>query len=265
MRDDLATPLVTNALDMAITGRRPDQVIHHSDRGSQYTSTAFGTRCRQAGIAISMGRRGDAYDNAVAESFFATLETELLMRTSFANRDQARSEVFDYIEGFYNPHRRHSSIGYHSPTDYERSTPTSPTTLLTPKAENCPQNRGNSIPRFRAGCALAAASSATGWGVVLAVSTSAAMLCLAVVAGRADLDGPPPAVGEPLVTALAAVGYIGPVGLLGLLGLLVGWPGGGRSAARHGYAELAAMVVACVVTVLGTGVVCLYWLVEWLG
>ena len=122
MRDDLATPLVTDALDMAITGRRPDQVIHHSDRGSQYTSTAFGTRCRQAGIAISMGRRGDAYDNAVAESFFATLETELLMRTSFANRNQARSEVFDYIEGFYNPHRRHSSIGYHSPADYERST-----------------------------------------------------------------------------------------------------------------------------------------------
>ena len=122
MRDDMATPLVTNALDMAITGRRPDRVIHHSDRGSQYTSTAFGTRCRQAGIAISMGRRGDAYDNAVAESFFATLETELLMRTSFATRNQARSEVFDYIEGFYNPHRRHSSIGYHSPADYERST-----------------------------------------------------------------------------------------------------------------------------------------------
>ena len=96
MRDDLATPLVTDALDMAITGRRPDQVIHHSDRGSQYTSTAFGTRCRQAGIAISMGRSGDAYDNAVAESFFATLETELLMRTSFANRNQARSGVFDH-------------------------------------------------------------------------------------------------------------------------------------------------------------------------
>ena len=69
-----------------------------------------------------MGRRGDAYDNAVAESFFATLETELLDRTSFANRNQARSAVFDYIEGFYNPHRRHSTIGYHSPTDYEPST-----------------------------------------------------------------------------------------------------------------------------------------------
>lgn len=122
MRDNMATPLVTDALDMAITTRRPKRLIHHSDRGSQYTSTAFGNRCRQTGIHMSMGRRGDAYDNAVAESFFATLETELLDRTSFATRDQARSEVFDYIEGFYNPTRRHSAIGYHSPADYERST-----------------------------------------------------------------------------------------------------------------------------------------------
>ena len=130
MRDDLATPLVTNALDMAITGRRPDQVIHHSDRGSQYTSTAFGTRCRQAGIAISMGRRGDAYDNAVAESFFATLETELLMRTSFANRNQARSEVFDYIEGFYN------HTGGIRPSD----TTHPPTTKGAPNRPNYPAN-----------------------------------------------------------------------------------------------------------------------------
>ncbi|MCY4371801.1 MAG: IS3 family transposase [bacterium] len=120
MRDDLSTPLVTDALDMAIEQRKPDGVIHHSDRGSQYTSGAFGVRCEQAGIEVSMGRRGDAYDNAVAESFFATLETELLDRASFANRNQARSAVFDYIEGFYNPHRRHSTIGYHSPADYER-------------------------------------------------------------------------------------------------------------------------------------------------
>ena len=122
MRNDLTTPLVTDALDMAIgRRRRPDRLIHHSDRGSQYTSAAFRTRCERAGIQMSMGRRGDAYDNAVAESFFATLETELLDRTSFADRNQARSEVFDYIEGFYNPHRRHSAIGYHSPLDYERS------------------------------------------------------------------------------------------------------------------------------------------------
>ena len=88
----------------------------------QYSSNAFKARCDQAGIAVSMGRRGDAYDNAVAESFFATLETKLLDRISFATRNQARTAVFDYIEGFYNPTRRHSTIGYHSPADYERST-----------------------------------------------------------------------------------------------------------------------------------------------
>ena len=125
MRDDLTTPLVTDALDMALAHRRPDQLIHHSDRGSQYTSDAFRALCDHAGISVSMGRRGDAYDNAVAESFFATLETELLDRTTFGDRNQARSAVFDYIEGFYNPRRRHSAIGYHSPLDYERSTQTS--------------------------------------------------------------------------------------------------------------------------------------------
>ena len=121
MRDDMATPLVTDALEMAIGQRRPEGVIHHSDRGSQYTSAGFRARCEAAGIEVSMGRRGDAYDNAVAESFFASLETELLARYSFANRNQARSAVFDYIEGFYNPNRRHSAIGYHSPADYERN------------------------------------------------------------------------------------------------------------------------------------------------
>ena len=78
------------------------------------------------------GPRGDAYDNAVAESFFATLETELLDRTTFTNRNQARSGVFDYIEGFYNPHRRHSTNGYQSPADYERSTQTTPAATLAP-------------------------------------------------------------------------------------------------------------------------------------
>ena len=121
MRDDMATPLVTDALDMAIAQRRPNRVIHHSDRGSQYTSAAFRARCEAAGIKLSMGRRGDAYDNAVAESFFASLETELLARSGFATRNQARSAIFDYIEGFYNPNRRHSAIGYHSPADYERN------------------------------------------------------------------------------------------------------------------------------------------------
>ncbi len=87
MRNDLSTPLVTDAVDMAIGQRKPDRVIHHSDRGSQYSSKAFKARCERAGIELSTGRRGDAYDNAVAESFFATLETELLDRTGFATRE----------------------------------------------------------------------------------------------------------------------------------------------------------------------------------
>ena len=122
----------------------PDQVIHHSDRGSQYTSTAFGTRCRQAGIAISMGRRGDAYDNAVAESFFATLETELLIRTSFANRNQARSEVFDHTSKASTTHTGGipPSDTTHPPTT--KGTPNRPNYPANPQTENCPQKRGNS-------------------------------------------------------------------------------------------------------------------------
>ena len=88
-----------------------------------------------------MGRRGNAYDNAVAESFFATLETELLDRNTYHTRNQARTAVFDFIEGFYNPTRRHSTLGYQSPTNYERNPPTTP---LNPQTENRPQKRGNS-------------------------------------------------------------------------------------------------------------------------
>ena len=121
MRTDLTTPLVTDALDMAIGQRKPHRVIHHSDRGSQYTSATFGARCRQAGVVPSMGRRANAYDNAVAESFFATLETELLHRVPFPYRTRARLAIFEFIEGFYNTRRRHSTIGYHSPASYERS------------------------------------------------------------------------------------------------------------------------------------------------
>jgi len=87
----------------------------------QYTSLAFGRRCREAAITPSMGSVGDCYDNALAESFFATLECELLDRTRFATRTQARTAVFDYLEGFYNPRRRHSALGQRSPADYERS------------------------------------------------------------------------------------------------------------------------------------------------
>ena len=95
-------------------------MIHHSDQGSQYTSIEFGHRCREAGVRPSMGSVGDAYDNAMCESFFATLECELLDRRRFKTQAEARSAVFEFIEGFYNPRRRHSSIGYLSPIDYER-------------------------------------------------------------------------------------------------------------------------------------------------
>ena len=120
MATTLATRLVLDALDMALLTRRPNGVIHHSDHGSQYTSIEFGQRCRDAGVRPSMGSVGDAYDNAMCESFFATLECELLARSRFRTPADARSAVFSFIEGFYNPRRRHSSIGYLSPVEYER-------------------------------------------------------------------------------------------------------------------------------------------------
>jgi putative transposase len=120
MATTLATQLVLDALNMALATRRPKDVIHHSDQGSQYTSFAFGQRCRAAGVRPSTGSVGDAYDNAMCESFFATLECELLDRCRFKTQAEARLAVFAFIEGFYNPRRRHSSIGYLSPIDYER-------------------------------------------------------------------------------------------------------------------------------------------------
>jgi putative transposase len=120
METHLRTELVMSALNMALTQRRPREVIHHSDRGCQYTSYAFGKRCRETGVMPSMGSVGDAYDNAMAESFFATLERELLNRRRFKTQTEARLAVFEWIEGWYNPHRRHSSLGYLSPVNYER-------------------------------------------------------------------------------------------------------------------------------------------------
>jgi len=112
--------LVTRALDMAITRRRPGNgLIHHSDHGSQYTSIAFGRRMREAGIAASMGSVGDSYDNAMAESFFASLETELIDRTVWRDHHQARVDVFDWLEVFYDRVRRHSALGYLAPAEYE--------------------------------------------------------------------------------------------------------------------------------------------------
>lgn len=120
MATHLRTELVLAAFEMALAQRRPDSVIHHSDQGCQYTSYAFGKRCREAGVRPSMGSVGDAYDNAMCESFFATLECELLDRRRLASQVSARMAVFDFIEGWYNPFRRHSSIGYLSPMEFER-------------------------------------------------------------------------------------------------------------------------------------------------
>lgn len=121
MATHLRSELVLQALEMALGQRRPSSVIHHSDQGTQYTSIAFGLRCKQAGVRPSMGSVGDAYDNAMCESFFATLECELLDRERFRNQAEARMKVFDFIEGWYNPRRRHSALGYRSPIEFERA------------------------------------------------------------------------------------------------------------------------------------------------
>jgi putative transposase len=121
MAEHMRTELVTDALSMAVHRRRPDHgLVHHSDQGSQYVSLGFGQAARDAGIAVSMGSRGDAYDNAVAESFFATLKKELIHRKSWPTRRELGSAVFEYIEAFYNRDRRHSTLGMLSPAEYEQ-------------------------------------------------------------------------------------------------------------------------------------------------
>ena len=120
MQTHLQTSLVLAALDMAVRQRQPRAVIHHSDQGGQYTALAFGQRCRAAGVRPSMGSVGDCYDNALCESFFATLECELLDRSSFRTPAEARLAVFDFIEGWYNPRRRHSALDYESPLAFEQ-------------------------------------------------------------------------------------------------------------------------------------------------
>ena len=112
---------VVEALQMALARRRPEAgLVHHSDQGAQYVSLAFGQQARDAGIAMSMGSRGDCYDNAVAESFFATIKKELVHRQPWPSRRDLSSAVFDYIEAFYNRQRRHSTLGYLSPEEFER-------------------------------------------------------------------------------------------------------------------------------------------------
>ena len=120
MADHIRTELILDALNMAIQQRRPRDVVHHSDQGSQYTSVAFGNRCRELGVRPSMGSVGDCYDNAMCESFFASLECELLDRSTFRTKQQARLAVFRWIEAWYNPLRRHSGLGRVSPVNFER-------------------------------------------------------------------------------------------------------------------------------------------------
>ena len=120
MAEHLRTELVLAVLNMALGQRRAKGLVHHSDHGTQYTSIAFGLRCKEAKIRPSMGTVGDAYDNAMCESFFATLECELLARRCFPTKAEARMAVFEFIEGWYNPTRRHSSLGRISPVEFER-------------------------------------------------------------------------------------------------------------------------------------------------
>jgi putative transposase len=119
----MRTELVIDALEMAVWRRKPSVgLVHHSDRGSQYTAISFGKRLQEAGIVPSMGSTGTALDNAMAESFIATLKSELVHRRRFPDREVARSAIFEYLEGFYNRRRLHSALSYRSPADYEEAT-----------------------------------------------------------------------------------------------------------------------------------------------
>jgi putative transposase len=120
METHLRTELVLDALNMALWQRRPSTVVHHSDQGCQYTSITFGKRCKEAGVRPSTGSVGDCFDNALCESFFATLECELLDRRRFKTQAEARMAVFEFIEAWYNPYRRHSGLDYFSPVEYEK-------------------------------------------------------------------------------------------------------------------------------------------------
>jgi len=125
MADHMRTELVIDALQMGLARRRPEPgLIHHSDQGSQFVALGFGQICAKAGIARSMGSRGDCWDNAVAETFFATLKKELVHRRSWPTRRELTGEIFEYIEGFYNTTRRHSTLGYLSPAQFETMTMT---------------------------------------------------------------------------------------------------------------------------------------------
>jgi putative transposase len=123
MRPHMRLELVEQALEMAVARRRPNRgLIHHSDHGSQFTAVIFGNRCEQLGIDVSMGSIGDCYDNAVCEALHATLKRELVHRRPWPTRAELKTAVFAYIEGFYNTRRRHSTLNYHSPSQFEAFT-----------------------------------------------------------------------------------------------------------------------------------------------
>jgi transposase InsO family protein len=120
LRERMTGELTLEALNRALEARQPQPgLLHHSDRGSQYTAAAYQARLRSRGFEVSMSRRGDCWDNAPLESFFATLKKDLLREADFATRGQAGAAIFDYIEGFYNRRRLHSALGYLSPVQYE--------------------------------------------------------------------------------------------------------------------------------------------------
>src|SRR5690606_38715611 len=122
LKPEMTAQLGIDALVMALWRRgKPEELLHHSDQGSQYTSEDFQRLLADQGITCSMSRRGDCWDNAAMESFFSSLKTERLVRRPYATRDEARADVFDYIERFYNPRRRHSVLGYISPVQFEES------------------------------------------------------------------------------------------------------------------------------------------------
>jgi len=121
MSDTMTAQLVTDALIMAIWRRgKPDALLHHSDQGSQYTSEQFQRLMADNGVTCSMSRSGNVWDNAAMESFFSSLKTERIGKKIYRTRSQAKADVFDYIECFYNPTRRHLTLGYLSPIDFER-------------------------------------------------------------------------------------------------------------------------------------------------
>jgi putative transposase len=139
MRDEMPAELVLSALEMAHVRRRLASVVHHSDQGSQYTSLAFTSRCKGLDVRVSMGSVGDCYDNAMAESFFATLEVELLALVDvFGTKAAAKVQVFEFLEGFYNTRRIHSSLGYRSPVEFERDCAKSPAVHNNPQVASLP-------------------------------------------------------------------------------------------------------------------------------